>query len=73
MLNMAESQDKRPRKPPIVESRKGRKSLSAWVPEEMTVALKVLAAEQRMAMQDLIIELLNDGLEKYGKKRIESE
>ena len=49
----------------------GKKSLTVWVPKAMPTALKVLAAEKEIPLQDLITEFLNDGLEKYRKPRIE--
>ena len=70
MLQMAEGPGKRPGKDQATESRKGRKSLTVWVPEDLAVALKVLAAEERVSMQDMVIDFMNDGLEKHGKPRI---
>lgn len=48
-----------------------RKSLTVWVPEELARAFKVLAAEQGRPMQDLLTEILNDGLQKFNKPRID--
>ena len=52
-------------------SRAGKKSLTVWVPEDMVFAFKILAAERKRQMQDVLLEILNDGLAKYGKPKIE--
>ncbi len=46
------------------------KSLTVWIDPEFHRQLKILAAEQNTLVKALVIEFLNDGLEKYGKARI---
>ena len=72
MLTMAGEESGR-KKPSTAEfyQQQGKKSLTAWVPREMTVALKMLAAEKEMLLQDLIVQFLNEGLARSGKPRIE--
>ena len=73
MLIMTESHDKKPGKLTGEGSRKGKKAFSVWIPEELAVAVKILAAKRRVSIQELTIEFLNDGLRKYGSSGVEDE
>jgi predicted HicB family RNase H-like nuclease len=46
------------------------KSLTVWLDPEFHRQLKILAAEQKTHVRILVVEFLNDGLEKYGKARV---
>ena len=71
MLAMAAEKREKHKSTAELYLRQGKKSITFWVPEKMTVALKVLAAEKQMSLQDMATEFLNDGLQKNGKPRIE--
>jgi hypothetical protein len=71
MLVMAE-EGKRP-KSPVKESRIGKRAVTAWVDPEIFYSLRVIAAERRITQQELLVEALNDCLEKHGKSRVEEE
>ena len=51
-------------------SREGTVQIAAFFPEEVWAQLKVLAAEQRRDMQDLLAEALNLIFVQYGKAEI---
>jgi len=51
-------------------SREGAVQIAAFFPEEVRAQLKVLAAEQRREVQDLMAEALNLIFVKYGKAEI---
>jgi hypothetical protein len=51
-------------------SRQGAVQIAAFFPEEVRTQLKVLAAEQRREIQDLMGEALNLIFVKYGKAEI---
>lgn len=51
-------------------SRQGAVQIAAFFPEEVRAQLKVLAAEQRREVQDLLAEGLNLVFVKYGKAEI---
>jgi hypothetical protein len=51
-------------------SRQGAVQIAAFFPEEVRTQLKVLAAEQRRDIQDLMGEALNLIFVKYGKAEI---
>lgn len=54
-------------KPP---SRQGAVQIAAFFPEDVRAQLKVVAAEQRRDVQDLLAEALNLIFVKYGKPEI---
>jgi hypothetical protein len=72
MLAMEGEKKEKTKSTAALYERLGKKSLTFWVPAKMTIALKVLAAEKEMSMQDMLTEFLNDGLERNGKPRIGS-
>ncbi len=49
----------------------GKRSLSVWLPVEMTYTLKALAAEKQITLQALIVDFLNDGLKRNNKPTFE--
>ncbi len=51
-------------------SRQGAVQIAAFFPEEVRAQLKVVAAEQRRDVQDLLAEALNLIFVKYGKPEI---
>lgn len=51
-------------------SREGAVQIAAFFPEEVRTQLKVLAAEQRRDVQDMLAEALNLIFVKYGKPEI---
>lgn len=51
-------------------SREGAVQIAAFFPEEVRAQLKILAAEQRREVQDLMAEALNLIFVKYGKAEI---
>jgi hypothetical protein len=51
-------------------SREGAVQIAAFFPEDVRTQLKVLAAEQRREVQDLMAEALNLIFVKYGKAEI---
>lgn len=53
-----------------VPSRHGAVQIAAFFPEEVRAQLKVLAAEQRRDVQDLLAEALNLIFVKYGRPEI---
>jgi hypothetical protein len=53
-----------------VRSRQGAVQIAAFFPEQVRAQLKVLAAEQRRDVQDLMAEALNLIFVKYGKAEI---
>jgi hypothetical protein len=71
MLLMA-ADEKKP-KGSVKESRIGKRAVTAWVDPEIFYSLRVIAAERRITQQELLVEALNDCLEKHGKPRIEEE
>ena len=54
-------------KPP---SRQGAVQIAAFFPEDVRTQLKILAAEQRRDVQDVLAEALNLIFVKYGKPEI---
>ena len=54
-------------KPP---SRQGAVQIAAFFPEEVRTQLKIVAAEQRRDIQDVLAEALNLIFAKYGKAEI---
>jgi hypothetical protein len=54
-------------KPP---SRQGAVQIAAFFPEEVRTQLKIVAAEQRRDIQDVLAEALNLIFVKYGKPEI---
>lgn len=55
---------------PQAPTRIGQKPITAFFPEEVRVQLKMMAAEQRRSMENMIAEALNDLFAKYGKPEI---
>ena len=55
----------------ISESRAGKRAVTAWVDPEIFYMLRVVAAERRVTQSELLVEALNDCLEKHGKTRVE--
>lgn len=53
-----------------VPSRAGAVQIAAFFPEEVRAQLKIVAAEQRRDVQDLLAEALNLIFAKYGKAEI---
>ena len=53
-----------------VRSREGAVQIAAFFPEEVRTQLKMLAAEQRREIQDLLAEGLNMVFMRYGKAEI---
>jgi hypothetical protein len=53
------------------ESRIGKRAITAWADPEIFHSLRLIAAERRITQQELLVEALNDCLEKHGKPRIE--
>jgi hypothetical protein len=51
-------------------SREGTVQIAAFFPEDVRTQLKVLAAEQRRDIQDMLAEALNLIFVKYGKPEI---
>ncbi len=51
-------------------SRKGKKTVIAYLDPAGVRELKILAARQEKTQQDLIIEAVNDLLEKHGMKAL---
>lgn len=72
MLQMVEKRG-RPAKGTGEGSREGKKSLTVWVDVDMVYELKLLAVEQRVSMQELLVGILNDGLRKFGKRTFEED
>jgi len=70
MLAMADEGEKRS-KSTVKESRIGKRAVTAWVDPEIFYQLRIIAAERRLTQQELLVEALNDCLEKHGKPRIE--
>jgi hypothetical protein len=52
------------------DPKKGRKALTVWIMPAVRSQVRLIAAEKEMQQQELLIEWLNDGFEKYGKPRI---
>lgn len=50
--------------------RGNRNMLSAWVSSEGKRYMRIIAAEEGRKMQDVVLEAVNDFLEKKGKPRV---
>lgn len=50
--------------------RSNRNMLSAWVTSEGKRYMRIIAAEEGRKMQDVVLEAVNDFLEKKGKPRV---
>jgi len=53
-------------------SRKGAVQIAAFFPEDVRAQLKIVAAEQRRDVQDLLAEAINLIFARYGKPEIAS-
>jgi antitoxin-like ribbon-helix-helix protein len=54
----------------VAPSRASAKPITAFYPEEVRDQLKILAAEQRRSMENMLAEALNELFAKYGKPEI---
>ena len=55
---------------PKAKSRSGTKQVAAHFPEEVAWQLRELAVDQRVTVQELLGEALNDLFQKYGKPEL---
>ena len=58
------------KKDSIPSSRDGRRSVTAWITKEGAKTLKLIAVRNDKSLEKLMIEAVNDLLEKYGESRI---
>jgi Antitoxin-like ribbon-helix-helix len=64
------SSPERPLQPGRAAARQGTKLVGGHFAEDVSVALKVIAAENRTTVQDLMAEAINAIFAKYGKPQI---
>jgi hypothetical protein len=55
---------------PLASTRRGTRQVAAHFPEDVAWQLRELAVQQRMTVQDLLAEALNDLFAKHGKPEI---
>jgi hypothetical protein len=69
-VSSAPVRDVPPERSKLPPSRVGMVQIAAFFPDDVRAQLKIIAAEQRRDMQDLIAEGLNLIFVKYGKAEI---
>jgi hypothetical protein len=57
---------------PVAPSREGKIAVTGFYDPDVRMQLKILAAEQKTTIQDLVTEALNGLFERYGKPPIAS-
>ena len=56
--------------PATPSSRDGRRSITAWITREGAKALKQIALDHDTTLEKLMVEAMNDLLQKYDRSRI---